>query len=394
MVIGTKWTTLFRGFFNSERVGGLLLLFCTVFSLAVANSPWGDAYTAFWHKKLDGSFAGLNLNFTIEHCINDGLMTIFFLLVGLEIEREIYAGELSTPANAMLPFAAALGGMLLPALIHLSFNAGTPTQRGFGIPMATDIAFTLGVLGLAGNRVSYSLKIFLTALAIIDDLGAIVVIAIFYSAGIEWLYLSFSAAILGVLLLLNKLRVYNLIFYLAPGVVLWYCTLRSGVHPTLSGVLLAFVIPFSGQHENTPSYRLQHFLHKPVAFFIVPLFALANTGIVLPDGWLAQMGSVNNIGIMAGLVIGKPAGILLFCWFTIKLLKAGLPQNVRWSHLTGSALLAGIGFTMSIFISNLAFSDAVLVTFSKIAVLMGSLLATVFGLSVLLAAKPVTEPEE
>ena len=388
-----EWTKLFRGFFDSERIGGLLLLFCTILSLVIANSSWGEGYVQFWHHKADLSFAGLKLNFTVEHWINDGLMTIFFLLVGLEIERELYAGELSSFSNAILPVAAAVGGMLVPAGIHFLFNAGTATQSGFGIPMATDIAFTLGMLALAGNRVPYSLKIFLTALAIIDDLGAILVIALFYSAGLQWLYLGISAAILGVLFLLSRLKIYNLAFYLIPGLVLWYCMMQSGIHPTIAGVLLAFVIPFSGENDATPSYRLQHFLHKPVAFFIVPLFALANTGIVLKEGWLSEMGSTNSLGIIAGLVIGKPTGILLFCALTILFFRAKLPKQVRWVHLTGAAILAGIGFTMSIFISNLAFQHADLVSYSKVAVLIGSLVATIAGLAVLLNTKPLAQAD-
>jgi NhaA family Na+:H+ antiporter len=389
-----EWTKLFKGFFDSERIGGLLLLFCTILSLAIANSDWGDVYSHFWHQKADLSFAGLKLNFSVEHWINDGLMTIFFLLVGLEIERELYAGELSTFSNAILPLAAALGGMLVPAAIHLLFNAGTPTQSGFGIPMATDIAFTLGMLALAGSRVPYSLKIFLTALAIIDDLGAILVIALFYSTGLQWLYLGISAAILGGLFLLSKLKVYKLAFYLIPGVVLWYCMMQSGIHPTIAGVLLAFVIPFSGNNETTPSYKLQHFLHKPVAYFIVPLFALANTGIMLKEGWLSEMSSKNSLGIMAGLVVGKPVGILLFCAMMIRFFKIKLPLHVRWIHLTGAAILAGIGFTMSIFISNLAFTNAGLVSYSKVAVLLGSSIATIIGLSLLLNTKPLAETEK
>ena len=365
------------------------MLCCTIVSLAIANSSWGEAYTHFWHQKADLSFAGLNLNLSVEQWINDGLMTVFFLLVGLEIERELYTGELSSFSNAILPVAAAAGGMLVPATIHFLFNNGTPTQSGFGIPMATDIAFTLGMLALAGNRVPYSLKIFLTALAIIDDLGAILVIALFYSTGLQWLYLGISAAILGGLFLLSKLKVYNLAFYLLPGLVLWYCMMQSGVHPTIAGVLLAFAIPFSGENEQTPSYKLQHFLHKPVGFFIVPLFALGNTGIVLKDGWLAEMASSNNLGIIAGLVVGKPVGILLFCWLLIKFFKTKLPLDVRWANLTGAAILAGIGFTMSIFISNLAFQDAELISYSKAAVLLGSLIATIIGLTVLLNTKPL-----
>lgn len=370
------------------------MLFCTIISLIIANSGWGEAYTHFWHQKADLSFAGLKLNFSVEHWINDGLMTIFFLLVGLEIERELYAGELQSISNALLPIAAAVGGMVVPALIHLYFNAGTPTQGGFGIPMATDIAFALGMLALAGNRVPYSLKIFLTALAIIDDLGAILVIAIFYSTGMQWLYLALSAAILGGLYLLSRFKVHHLAFYLLPGVVLWYCMMQSGVHPTIAGVLLAFVIPFSGNDETTPSYKLQQFLHKPVAFFIVPLFALANTGIILKAGWFSEMRTTNSLGIISGLVIGKPVGILLFCLLAVKLLKAKMPQYVHWVNLTGAAILAGIGFTMSIFISNLAFRDPDLISYSKVAVLVGSLIATVIGLTILLNTKRIEEVEE
>ncbi len=384
-----RWTQLFRDFFESERSGGLLLLGCTILSLAVANSNWGPGYQHFWHQQADLSFAGLDLNFSVEQWINDGLMTVFFLLVGLEIERELYAGELSSLSNSLLPVLAALGGMLVPATIHYLFNAGTPTQAGFGIPMATDIAFTLGMLALAGNRVPYSLKIFLTALAIIDDLGAILIIAIFYSEGVDWPYLGISAGLISFLFLLSRLKIYHLAFYLLPGLVLWYCMMKSGVHPTIAGVLLAFAIPFSGENEDTPSYKLQHFLHKPVAFFIVPLFALANTGIQLEQGWLAEMTTSNSLGIIAGLVVGKPAGILLFCWLAVKCANAQLPTNVKWPHLIGAAILAGIGFTMSIFICNLAFSDLALVSYSKIAVLLASFVATFLGLMVLLRMQKV-----
>ncbi|MDB5208303.1 MAG: nhaA [Flavisolibacter sp.] len=382
-----EWSKLFKGFFDSEKIGGLLLLCCTIISLIIANSGWGEGYMHFWHKPLDLSFAGLQLNYTIEQWINDGLMTVFFLLVGLEIERELYAGELSSFSNAVLPVVAAIGGMIVPALIHFSFNARMPTQTGFGIPMATDIAFALGMMALAGNRVPYSLKIFLTALAIIDDLGAIMVIAVFYNAGIQWLYLAISAGILIFLLILGKLRINHLAFYLIPGLVLWYCMMQSGIHPTIAGVLLAFVIPFSGNTEATPSYKLQHFLHKPVAFFIVPLFALANTGIILKEGWVQEIGSANSLGIIVGLVAGKPVGILLFCWLLIKITKVTLPQNVEWKNLFGASVLAGIGFTMSIFISNLAFNDAETITYSKVSVLIASLTATVFGLLILFNTK-------
>lgn len=384
-------TKLFKAFFESEKTGGLLLLLCTAISLLVANSGWGEAYIHFWHTQLDLSFAGLQLNHSLLHWINDGLMTVFFLLVGLEIERELYAGELSSFSNAVLPVVAAIGGMVVPALIHFSFNASTPTQNGFGVPMATDIAFALGMLALAGNRVPYSLKIFLTALAIIDDIGAIIVIAIFYNTGVQWAYLLASGGILALLFLLSKLRIHHLAFYLLPGLVLWYCMMQSGIHPTIAGVLLAFVIPFSGNNENTPSYKLQNALHKPVGYFIVPLFALANTSILLKEEWLSEMSSANSVGIIAGLVVGKPAGILLFCWAFIKFTNVSLPENVNWKKMAGAAALGGIGFTMSIFIGNLAFSRVQTADYAKVSVLLASLIATAIGLLILFRTEIVNE---
>ncbi|MBD0297171.1 MAG: Na+/H+ antiporter NhaA [Flavisolibacter sp.] len=387
-------TRLFREFFDSEKTGGIILLFCTAVSLVLANTAFSESYSGFWHSYADLSFAGLNLKYSVEHWINDGLMAVFFLLVGLEIERELYVGELSELSNAIMPIAAAAGGMLIPAGIHYLFNAGTLTQSGFGIPMATDIAFALGMLALVGNRVPYSLKVFLTALAIIDDLGAIIIIAIFYNTGIVWTYLLIAAGIFGLLLLLNRLRVHKLIFYLIPGVALWYCMLQSGVHATIAGVLLAFAIPFTKDDDSNPSYKLQHFLHKPVAFFIIPLFALANTGISLSSGWLTEMKSRNSLGIITGLLIGKPAGILLFSWLATKITGIVLPKHVQWRHLLGAGILAGIGFTMSIFIANLAFPDQGLIQFSKIAVLIASLSATILGLAILFGAARIDEEKE
>lgn len=378
---------MFRDFTNSEKSGGIVLLFCTIISLFIANSVWGESYTHFWHQYLDASFSRIELKYSVEHWINDGLMAIFFLMVGLEIEREIYVGELSNLRNALLPIAAAIGGMIVPAGIHFLLNAGTPTQSGFGIPMATDIAFALGMLSLAGNRVPYSLKIFLTALAIIDDLGAIMVIAIFYSSGIDWNYLGAAGGIFGMLLVFNRLRVHKLIFYLIPGVIMWYCMLKSGVHATITGVLLAFAIPFTKDDDTNPSYHLQHFLHKPVAFFILPLFALANTGIMLADGWYKQLTTRNDLGIILGLVIGKPLGILLFCWLLVKSKLVGLPNYITWKHMIGAGTLAGIGFTMSIFISNLAFTDFDIIQYAKVAVLVGSLIAVIIGLLIFFSIK-------
>jgi NhaA family Na+:H+ antiporter len=396
-------TKLFREFFESEKTGGLILVFCTLVSIWVANSAWGETWLHFWHARLDLSVGPIPLDYSVEHWVNDGGMAIFFLLVGLEIEREIYIGELADFRNALLPILAAAGGMLIPAALHFCFNHGRPEQAGFGIPMATDIAFALGVLSLLGNKVPASVKIFLTALAIIDDLGAILVIAIFYTKGLAFGWLMAAFGILLLLLVFNKLNINRLTFYFLPGLLLWYCMLRSGIHATLSGVLLAFVIPFRkrgpvpqpaalpsagsfqprSEESLNPSYRLQHFLHKPVAFFILPLFALANTGILLSAGWHQSLLSRNSLGILIGLVLGKPIGILLCCWLAIRSGWCRLPEAMLWRHLLGAGLLAGIGFTMSIFITNLAFSDALHIQTSKIAILAASLVASGLGFACL-----------
>jgi len=382
-----RFGNLFQDFFNSEKSGGLILLGCTLISLILANSDWGSGYTHFWHQHINLSFSTIHLDYSVEHWINDGLMAIFFLLVGLEIEREVYIGELSQFKNATLPVASAIGGMLVPALLYIFINRGTSAQHGFGIPMATDIAFALGMLALLGNRIPYSLKIFLTALAIIDDLGAILVIAIFYNTGISWGYLGAALGLFCMLLLLNRLKVKWLWLYLLLGVILWYLMLQSGVHATLSGVLLAFAIPFGKNDDTNISYQLQHALHKPVAFIILPLFALANTGILLKGDWYANLLQLNSTGILLGLVLGKPLGILLFGGLLVWLKWGSLPEGTTWKHIVGASFLGGIGFTMSIFISNLAFEDAGVVQLSKIAVLMASLLATLIGLAVLRTTK-------
>lgn len=372
-------TKLFNDFFNSEKSSGIILIISTVVSLLLANFLIGESYLDFWHQKAGFTIGSIQLNLSVEHWINDGLMTIFFLLVGLEIERELYAGELSSIKNASLPIVAAIGGMAIPALLHFVFNAGTATQSGFGIPMATDIAFALGVLSLAGKGVPLALKVFLTALAIIDDLGAIMIIAIFYTSELQTTYLLIALGIFAVLLILNRLKVHQLIWYLLGGIIMWYCMLQSGVHATITGVLLAFAIPFGDGKERSPSYLLQHWLHKPVAFIIVPLFAFANTGIIFSGSLSDTLTTNNSLGILAGLIIGKPLGILLLCFIAIKLKLAKLPEGVNWLQLTGAGVLAGIGFTMSIFITLLAFDDAAVIQQSKIAILFSSLVAGVIG---------------
>jgi Na+:H+ antiporter, NhaA family len=374
---------LFKDFFRSEKAGGFILICASIISLTIANSAWGEGYTHFWHKHIDLSFPGIHLDYSIEHWVNDGLMAIFFLLVGLEIERELYVGELSSFKNAILPVLAAIGGMIFPALVHFLFNAGTAAQAGFGIPMATDIAFALGVLSLAGNRVPVSLKIFLTALAIIDDLGAITVIALFYTKSFAIYYFALAIAIFLLLFLAGKRKIYSLWLYIPGGIALWYCMLQSGVHASIAGVLLAFAIPFHKEDDKNPSYKLQHRLHYPVAYIILPIFALANTAIVFPANLVDAFTSSNSLGIIFGLVVGKFMGIFLVSYVSVKMRVAQLSPGLNWMHIAGIGLLGGIGFTMSIFISNLAFDDAATITGSKMSILAASLVAALSGLIVL-----------
>jgi NhaA family Na+:H+ antiporter len=366
-----RLTVLFKEFFESEKGGGVLLILCTIISLLIANSSFQEPYLHFWHL----TFGGLSL----ELWINDGLMAIFFFLIGLELKREVYVGELSSLKNALLPIFGAVGGMAIPAALFLFFNYGTPTQGGAGIPMATDIAFAIGILSLLGNRVPSSLKILLTAIAVIDDLGAIIVIAVFYTTSLSLLNLLLVFVIFGALLLLNKLKVNNLIPYIVGGIIMWYFMLQSGVHATLAGILLAFAIPFGKGAEKAPSYVLQHFLHKPVALVILPIFALANTAIVLGSNWAAGLADSNSIGIFAGLIIGKPLGIVLFSFVAVSAGICALPRGMQWKQVLGIGFLAGIGFTMSIFITLLAFDQAELITESKISILLASLVSGAIG---------------
>lgn len=378
---------LFIDFFKSEKAGGFILIGCTMISIVFANSSFSESYLHFWHVPIDLSFYKADLNYSVEHWINDGLMCIFFLLVGLEIERELYIGELSTVKNALLPVIAAVGGMLCPSLIHYLFNAGRDTASGFGIPMATDIAFALGILSLAGNRIPVALKIFLTALAIIDDLGAITVIALFYTKDFQAYYLLASVAIFLLLFIAGKRKVYNIIPYIIGGIIMWYCMLQSGVHASIAGVLLAFAIPFQKESDRGLSYRVQHFLHYPVAYIILPLFALCNTAIVFPSDLSKTLLSYNSVGIISGLIVGKMLGIFGASWLAVKSKIASLSPDIKWDQLLGVAFLGGIGFTMSIFIANLAFSAETIVTASKISVLMASLLSAIIGLLVLMRTK-------
>ncbi len=370
-----KLTRLFRRFTESERTVGLVLVACAVVSLILSNSSIGASYTGFFHTEIAGH--------SLEHWINDGLMTIFFLLIGLELEREIYIGELSQIKNSVLPIVAAIGGMLVPAGFYLWFNFGSPTQSGAGIPMATDIAFALGILSLVGSKVPASLKVFLTALAVIDDLGAILIIAIFYTNDLSWAALGIAMGIFVVLLILNRLKVRNLIPYLLGGVAMWYFMLHSGVHATITGVLLAFAIPFGNGDKKSTSYILQDFLHKPVAFIILPIFAFANTAIIL-SGSFSELVTMNySLGIITGLLLGKPIGIFLFSFLAVSIGLCKLPRNVNWPSLASVGFLGGIGFTMSIFITLLAFKDPLVINNAKLIILIASSMAGILGYSFL-----------
>lgn len=366
-----KITKLYREFFESEKAGGLILIACTIVSLIIANSDFGIGYHHLWQTVFAGH--------SVEHWINDGLMAIFFLLIGLELEREIYKGELSKIKDALLPIFGALGGMLIPAGIFLLFNAGTATQSGAGIPMATDIAFALGILSLLGNKVPTSLKIFLTALAVIDDLGAIIIIAIFYTKTLLLTNLFIALGIYVLLIALNRLKVNNLIPYLIGGVVMWYFMLHSGVHATITGVLLAFAIPFRRGDDKSPSHKVQHFLHKPVAFVILPLFALANTAIILSGDITQTLMQNYSLGIALGLIVGKPIGIFILSFVAVKLGICKLPTDLNWKAIGGVSLLGGIGFTMSIFITLLAFDNETIINNAKLVILLSSLVAGILG---------------
>ncbi len=381
-------TKLFKDFFESEKVGGLILIACTIISLLLANSSLSQEYLHFWHTNINGH--------SLEHWINDGLMAIFFLLIGLELEREVYIGELSDLKKATLPIFAALGGMIVPALLYLSLNFGTETQSGAGIPMATDIAFALGILSLLGNKVPTSLKVFLTALAVIDDLGAILVIAIFYTNNLSLFNLGIALGIFAVLLIMNRLKVRNLIPYLVLGVFMWYFMLNSGVHATISGVLLAFAIPFGNGDKKSTSYLLQHWLHKPVAFLILPIFALANTAIIINSDWHYALTHHYTIGIAIGLILGKFIGISLFSYAAVKTKICQLPDDLNWKSIFGVSFLGGIGFTMSIFITLLAFNDDEHISNAKIMILISSLVAGLIGYFLLktILNKTVTEEIE
>ena len=369
----------FRAFFKSEQIGGIILFVCVIISLLIANSPLNNGFNSILAHQFGFESSAVNLKYSVALWINDGLMAIFFLLVGLEIKREIVEGELSSPKKAAMPIFAALGGMLVPALIYVIFNHKTPTGHGWGIPMATDIAFALGAISLLGKRVPASLKIFLAALAIVDDLGAILVIAIFYTNELHWEQLLYSAGILALLVTMNFMGLKKLIFYIIPGLFLWYFIHHSGIHATIAGVLLALTIPTNKTADESPLEKLEHMLVRPVNFIIMPIFAIANTNIRFENKMLEGLYSPLGLGIIFGLVLGKPLGITLFSWLSVKMGLSSLPSKANWNHIIGLGLLAGIGFTMSIFIALLSFSEPEYKTEAKFSILAASVLAGIFG---------------
>ncbi|MGE5313730.1 MAG: Na+/H+ antiporter NhaA [Acidobacteriota bacterium] len=358
-------------FFQSEKAGGIVLIGCTLASLILANSGIGSLYREFWHGKI----AGMSL----EHWINDGLMAVFFFFVGLELKREIVAGELSDLKKASLAVVAALGGMIVPAFVYSLFNFGTDTQSGAGIPMATDIVFAIGILSLLGSRMPSSLTVLLTALAVIDDLGAIVVIAVFYSSGLSWIYLGAALVVFTALLVIGRFRGTSPVPHVIGGLLLWYCMLNSGIHATIAGVLLALAVPFGDGSAQSLSHRFEHWLDRPVSFLILPVFALANTAIALSADIGSSLLSASSLGIITGLWAGKPVGIVLFAFLGVKLGISRLPHPLTFLHIGGMGFLGGIGFTMSMFITLLAFAGPGLIAESKIAILVSSLLAGVTG---------------
>jgi NhaA family Na+:H+ antiporter len=421
----------FQQFYEAGSLGGVVLVLCAAFGLAWANSPWQESYFHLWKLPLSLGWSDGPLTLTLHHWINDGLMAVFFLLVGLEIKRELLVGELSTPRQAALPIAAALGGMIVPAALYALVNAGTPGARGWAIPMATDIAFALGILQLAGPRVPLGLKVFLAALAIVDDMGSVGVIALFYSGSLDLQALAWLASTLAGLVVLNRLRVRHLGPYLVLGLVLWGAVHASGLHATLAGVLLAFTIPvrtridaaeFSarsrdlidefdraetgdlqvltskGQQEaihalesaseavQAPLLRLEQALHGLVSFGVMPLFALANAGVAL-DGATAPWESRVGLGVVLGLLVGKPLGIFLFAWIAVRLGFAGLPRGSTWREVHAVAWLGGIGFTMALFIAELGFAGTARIDEAKVAILMGSIVAGVVGWGLLWRAR-------
>jgi NhaA family Na+:H+ antiporter len=418
----------FQEFFQREASSGILLIIATLIALGWANSPWADSYQSLWHTNVSFNFGNFILSKDLLHWINDGLMAVFFFVVGLEIKREVMVGELASPRRAILPIVAAIGGMAIPAGIFLLFNPRGPAQAGWGIPMATDIAFALGVLSLLGKRVPLSLKVFLTAVAIVDDLGAVLVIALFYTSKIVWLSLLIGGIVLLILIVMNRLGVRSPLLYGLLGIILWVAFLKSGVHATIAGVLLALTIPVhtrinteefvtnatyfvekfrvhgktgesvltnknqraslqaiedAAEQAQSPLQRLEHNLHPWVSYFVMPVFALANAGIVIKGDFLSAFSQPVTLGVMAGLIFGKQIGVFGASFIAVKLGWSDLPAGMTWIRLYGLSWLAGIGFTMSLFIASLAFGESEFLAMSKAGILVASLIAGTVGAVIL-----------
>jgi NhaA family Na+:H+ antiporter len=376
----------FKEFLRSESAGGIILLFCVILSLIIANSPLGPGFENVLATEWGYIFGVVNLKYSTLTWINDGLMVIFFLLVGLEIKRELVEGELSSPKKAAMPILAALGGVIVPASIYYFFNQGTETASGWGIPMATDIAFALAVISMLGKKVPLSLKIFLAALAIVDDLMAILVIAVFYTTELHYNFLLYAGLIFILLIVINRMGVKRIYFYLIPGVFIWYFVHHSGIHATIAGVLIAMTLPTTMGAKESPLEKLEHILVKPVNFFIMPIFALTNTNIKFQEQMIAGLTTPLGLGIILGLFLGKPIGITLISWIAVKLNLSSMPDKASWIQIIGVGFLAGIGFTMSIFISVLSFTgQTLLLSEAKFSVLVASILSGIAG-SLLLTA--------
>ncbi|GAK84546.1 Na+/H+ antiporter NhaA type [Vibrio ponticus] len=366
---------IIRDFFKMESAGGVLLVIAAAIAMTIANSPLNETYQAFLHSYV--------LGMSVSHWINDGLMAIFFLLIGLEVKRELLEGALKSRETAIFPAIAAVGGMLAPALVYLAFNFNDPMAiQGWAIPAATDIAFALGIMALLGSRVPVSLKVFLLALAIIDDLGVVVIIALFYSGDLSTTALAIGFAMTAALFILNSRKVTKLLPYMIVGAILWVAVLKSGVHATLAGVVIGFAIPLKGKKgEHSPLKHMEHALHPYVAFGILPLFAFANAGISLEGVSMEGLTSMLPLGIALGLLVGKPLGIFSFSWVAVKSGIAKLPEGITMFHIFAVSVLCGIGFTMSIFISSLAFgqTNVEFDTYARLGILMGSTTAAILG---------------
>lgn len=378
-------------FFNSHRNSGFILLLCVAVSLIISNSKLSESY----HNLLHQSYTLKTFTIApVYYWVNEVLMSFFFLLVGLEIKRELLEGELASFQKSSLPIFAAVGGMLFPAIFYLAFNYNSPTASGWGIPMATDIAFAVAIISILGKKVPVALKVFLTALAIVDDLGAILIIAIFYTQSIHWIYLLFAVLTTLALSFLNKRGVNNIIGYLLLGIALWYFIYQSGIHATITGVILAFCIPTNKSNQISTLERLEKTLTQPVTLLIMPLFALVNTDIFINTTSMTQLLSPVGLGISAGLVLGKVIGISLFATIAIKIGWSKMPTYCNYKHIIGAGFLGGIGFTMSIFMALLSFDDSTLQTTSKLAILLASLISGIIGCVILKTSQDSAQTNE